>query len=575
MPKSAASKLSEGARLLAEALDARHGEGAELAAACGVEPMMVSRWKCGRAFPSAAARDLMRERYNIPAETWPPPKTAQPRRLPKPKADPARVCPPGTRRGIDIGRADIFREVEKLTHHYAKRHAPDLDADDLFGEVAAAILVKNASESSAFDPGRSSFSHYVYLVCASKAGHAREKGDARRLVLPGDDAIPDMATPEEVAAAPVGAPSAQSVSTLVAYLAALAAEATAAAKQIRAPHGMEPEGKEADAMWCEGVAFGLKSAVESLTSSFIDPPAPAEDVEPADDLAELLQPPEDVEPLWSIALQERQRQHAATERKRQRVAAAEAYQGPRLLTTALASRRRGEAAGLAAACGVDPSSVSDWRSGRTPPPREVRAILLERYGIPVDAFPQRTIAQRGAEHRPALPAPRTEEPALDRVQLAEDEAAGEELAVADLEVAEERPAVQLQAAALEVEPPPVEAVPGAAATPPEDPAVARVKASLRASLARWEARAASLPDEAPAEAEEPPATPPHGQRVNAPAEDRPRRMLRPRAALYAPVDVSPSRLLHPAFATPRETTTRRYLTIPASFLANIGAPPVP
>src|SRR5690349_6981562 len=55
----------------------------------------------------------------------------------------------------------------------AKVRVASLDADDLLQEVYLAILRKNGT-ASAFDPSRSSFSHYIVLVARSTASHMLE-----------------------------------------------------------------------------------------------------------------------------------------------------------------------------------------------------------------------------------------------------------------------------------------------------------------------------------------------------------------------------------------------------------------
>lgn len=67
-------------------------------------------------------------------------------------------------RGIDLAKKanDIRRIVLK---HF---RVPGVHPDDLVQEVYLAILRGNALPS-AFDPARSSFSHYVYIVARSTA----------------------------------------------------------------------------------------------------------------------------------------------------------------------------------------------------------------------------------------------------------------------------------------------------------------------------------------------------------------------------------------------------------------------
>lgn len=100
-----------------------------------------------------------------------------------------RACPVGAARGIDVAR--MYGEIGAIVRkHFA---SSGVDVDDLVQETAAAIVRKNASEASAFDPERSSFGHYVHLVARSKLGHMlgsrarREHG----LVLQGEESALD------------------------------------------------------------------------------------------------------------------------------------------------------------------------------------------------------------------------------------------------------------------------------------------------------------------------------------------------------------------------------------------------
>lgn len=75
------------------------------------------------------------------------------------------------RRGIDVAKA--YLDVKKITLKFFGR-TNGLDAEDVVQEVLLAILRKNASPKSAFDPSRSSFGHYVHLVAKSVVLHMLE-----------------------------------------------------------------------------------------------------------------------------------------------------------------------------------------------------------------------------------------------------------------------------------------------------------------------------------------------------------------------------------------------------------------
>ena len=75
------------------------------------------------------------------------------------------------RLGIDVSKA--YLDVKRITLKFFGR-TNGLDPEDLLQEVLLAILRKNASPKSAFDPSRSSFGHYVHLVAKSVVLHMLE-----------------------------------------------------------------------------------------------------------------------------------------------------------------------------------------------------------------------------------------------------------------------------------------------------------------------------------------------------------------------------------------------------------------
>ena len=103
-----------------------------------------------------------------------------------------RACPPGRTRGIDVAR--LYQEIQAIVR--AKFTSTDLgvDVDDLVQETALAIVRKNDSEASAFDPSRASFSKYVYMVARGKLSHMREAAHLDRLEFHDDDTVFDAVT---------------------------------------------------------------------------------------------------------------------------------------------------------------------------------------------------------------------------------------------------------------------------------------------------------------------------------------------------------------------------------------------
>jgi hypothetical protein len=189
-------------------------------------------------------------------------------------SDRFRACPKGLRRGIDVAR--MYPEIRALV--VAKFGQAGVDVEDLVQEVAAAIAVKNTSARSAFDPARSGFGHYVYLVARSKLGHmlGSDVRRARPVVCVEEEALAAAAGGEpDSEASPVQA-SAETVGELVEQLGDLARQAGAAAlARRRADDGLE-------AARIEGMGEGLRAAAELLGAAFAaetptaqaSPPAP-------------------------------------------------------------------------------------------------------------------------------------------------------------------------------------------------------------------------------------------------------------------------------------------------------------
>jgi hypothetical protein len=75
--------------------------------------------------------------------------------------------------------------------------------------------------------------------------------------------------------------------------------------------------------------------------------------------------------------------------------------GQRLLVAALGLRGEDEA--IASACGVAPRTIANWKVGRSAPPANARAILLTRYGIPVQAWPKLHVPRATADRCRACP----------------------------------------------------------------------------------------------------------------------------------------------------------------------------
>ncbi|MFT3773000.1 MAG: sigma factor [Minicystis sp.] len=72
--------------------------------------------------------------------------------------------------GIDVQKR--YRDIYKITAAHFGRCG--LDLDDLVQDVCAMILARNRG-ASAFDPSKSSFSHYVFLQARNAVANALEK----------------------------------------------------------------------------------------------------------------------------------------------------------------------------------------------------------------------------------------------------------------------------------------------------------------------------------------------------------------------------------------------------------------
>jgi DNA-directed RNA polymerase specialized sigma24 family protein len=89
-------------------------------------------------------------------------------------------------RGIDVSKR--YRDIYKITAAHFGRCG--LGIDDLVQDVCAMILSRNRGPS-AFDPSKSSFSHYVWITARNAVSNALEKQKrwAREVMVDAPDQV--------------------------------------------------------------------------------------------------------------------------------------------------------------------------------------------------------------------------------------------------------------------------------------------------------------------------------------------------------------------------------------------------